>query len=214
MNCFAGGAVVEAGGSVVAHGRQLQAITLLFQAVEKTAHVLPLSSVLLLFFCCISFSLYSGLGDVSFQDPTSSAPLFLFLTLTVHSPLPLTVPLGRFFLFPFGSFSLSSNPPVPLMFMAFPVFFPSLVRFPLFSSCRSLFSFVNSLCLSLFFSPSLLLACWRCGGVFIGQKGAGASLLLPYSSAWGAGLCCPATAPGWQANGWGWHGAAPLVFPS
>jgi hypothetical protein len=36
--------------------------------------------------------------------------------------------------------------------------------------------------------------------------------LPPYSSAWGAGLCCPATAPGWLANGWGWQGAAPLVF--
>jgi len=95
--------------------------------------------------------------------------------------------------------------------MAFLVFFPSLVRFPLFSLCRSLFSFVNSLCLSLFFSL-LLLACWRCGGAFIGQKGAGTSLLLPYSSAWGAGLCCPATALGWLANGWGWHGAAPLFF--
>jgi len=36
--------------------------------------------------------------------------------------------------------------------------------------------------------------------------------LPPYSSAWGAGLYCPATAPGWLANGWGWQGAAPLVF--
>jgi len=122
LNCFAGGAVVEAGGSVVAHGRQLQAITLLFQAVEKATPVLPLSSVLLLFFCCVSFSLYFGLGDVSFQDPTSSAPFFLFLTLTVHSPLPLTVPLGRFFLFPFDSFSLSSNPHSPSLVYGFPGF--------------------------------------------------------------------------------------------
>jgi hypothetical protein len=93
LNCFAGGAVVETGSCVVAHGRQLQAITLLFLAVEKAAPVLPLSSVLLLFFCCVSFSLYSSLSDVSFQDPNPSAPLFLFLTLTIHSPLPLTVPL-------------------------------------------------------------------------------------------------------------------------
>jgi hypothetical protein len=35
--------------------------------------------------------------------------------------------------------------------------------------------------------------------------------LPPYSSAWGAGLCCPATAPGWLAKGWGWQGAASLV---
>jgi hypothetical protein len=85
-DCFAGGAVVEAGGGVVAHGRRLQAITLLFQVVEKEALVLPFSSVLLLFFCCVSFSLCSGLGDVSFQDPTSSVPLLL----NPHSPLSLT----------------------------------------------------------------------------------------------------------------------------
>jgi len=48
--------------------------------------------------------------------------------------------------------------------------------------------------------------------VFIGQKGAGASLLPPYGSAWGAGLCCPATAPGWLANGRSWQGTAPLIF--
>jgi len=33
--CFAGGAVVEAGGGVVAHGRQLQAAVMLFQAAER-----------------------------------------------------------------------------------------------------------------------------------------------------------------------------------
>jgi hypothetical protein len=83
---FAGGAVVEAGGGVVAHGRRLQAITLLFQAVEKEAPVLPFSSVLLLFFCCVSFSLCSGLGDVSFQDPTLSISFFL----NPHGPLSFT----------------------------------------------------------------------------------------------------------------------------
>ena len=149
--------MVEAGGSVVAHGRQLQAITLLFQAVEKTAHVLPLSSVLLLFFCCVSFSLCSGLGDVSFQDPTSSAPLF-FLTLTVHSPLPLTVPLGRFFLFPFGSFSLSSNRHSPSPVYGFPGF--SFLLWSVFlSSVRALLSFpLLILSASPPFSPSLVLS--------------------------------------------------------
>jgi len=93
-------------------------------------------------------------------------------------------------------------------FLPFSLF--SLLSFKLLS-IPPLFSFVNSLCLSPFFSLSRPLACWRCGGVFIGQKGAGASLLPPYSSAWGAGLCCPATAPGWLANGWGWQGAASLV---
>jgi len=33
--CLAGLAAVEAGGGVVAHGRQLQAAVLLFQAVER-----------------------------------------------------------------------------------------------------------------------------------------------------------------------------------
>jgi len=89
--------------------------------------------------------------------------------------------------------------------------FLSLFSHSNFSPSPPLFSFVNSLCLFPFFSLSRPLACWRCGGVFIGQKGAGASLLPPHSSAWGAGLCCPATAPGWLANGWGWQGAASLV---
>jgi len=53
--CFAGGAAVEAGGGVVAHRWRLQTVMLLLQAVEKKAYVLPFSSVLLLFFCCVSF---------------------------------------------------------------------------------------------------------------------------------------------------------------
>jgi len=148
-NCFAGGAVVEVGGGVVAHGRRLQAITLLFQAVEKEALVLPFSSVLLLFFCCVSFSLCSSLGDVSFQDPTTLVPLFL----NPHDPLSFTSQCpSRLVLF----FSLSIHFPspltltVPLLFMAFLVFFPFLVHFPLFGSFPSLFSFFISLCLPLF----------------------------------------------------------------
>jgi len=42
-------------------------------------------------------------------------------------------------------------------------------------------------------------------------KGAGVSLLPPYCCAWGAGLYCPATVPGWLASGCGWQGAAPSV---
>jgi len=34
---------VEAGGGVMAHGRQLQTVTLLFQTVEKEAPALPFS---------------------------------------------------------------------------------------------------------------------------------------------------------------------------
>jgi hypothetical protein len=41
--CFAGGAAVEAGGGVMAHGLRLQTVTLLFQTVEKEAPTLPFS---------------------------------------------------------------------------------------------------------------------------------------------------------------------------
>jgi len=70
----------------------------------------------------------------------------------------------------------------------------------------SLFSLLSFKLLFIPLSPVLAL------GVFIGQKGAGASLLPPYGSAWGAGLCCPATTPGWLANKRGWQGAAPSVY--
>jgi hypothetical protein len=43
-DCIAGGAAVEVGGGVVAHGRQLQAAVLLFQAAEREVPALPLSS--------------------------------------------------------------------------------------------------------------------------------------------------------------------------
>ena len=55
-DCFSSVAVVEAGGGVVAHGRWLQEVMLLFQAAEKKAPALPFSSVLHLFFYCVSFS--------------------------------------------------------------------------------------------------------------------------------------------------------------
>ena len=105
------------------------------------------------------FPFCSDLDGVSFQDPTSSAPLF-FLTLTVHSPLPLTVPLGRFFLFPFGSFSLSSNPHSPSLVYGFPGFLSffgplSSLRFVPFSLFPFFYFFTSS---PLFFSPSRVLA--------------------------------------------------------
>jgi len=139
---------VEAGGGVVAHKRRLQAITLLFQVVEKEAPVLPFSFVLLLFFCFVSFSICSGLGDVSFQDPTSPVPLFL----NPHGPLSFTshYPSRLVLFFPFGSFSLSSNPHSPSLVYGFPGFLSFLVRFPLFGSFPSLFSFFISLHLPLF----------------------------------------------------------------
>jgi len=67
--CFAGGAAVEAGGGVVAHGRRLQTVMLLLQAMEKKAYVLPFSSVLLLFFCYVSFPLLFGFRWCFFPRP-------------------------------------------------------------------------------------------------------------------------------------------------
>ena len=104
-NCFTGGAVVEAGGGVIAHGRRLQAVVLLFQAAEKEALALPFSSVLLLFFFYVSFSFCPCLDVVFFSNPNLFRCQYRFsLTLTVHSHVPLIVPLGLFSL-PFGSFS-------------------------------------------------------------------------------------------------------------
>ena len=78
------------------------------------------------------------------------------------------------------------------------------------SSVRSLLSFPFFIYLPLFPVLLALFAGWRWGG-FIGQTGAGASLLPSYGSAWGAGLCCPATLPGWLASERCWQGAAPLT---
>ena len=69
---------MEAGGDVVAYVRQLQTVMLLFQAVEKEAHVLPFSSVLFLFFFYVSFSFCSDLDGLSFQDPTLSGVSIIF----------------------------------------------------------------------------------------------------------------------------------------
>jgi hypothetical protein len=48
--CFAGGAAAEAGGGVVAHGRRLQTVILLFPAAEREILPLPLSSIFFSFF--------------------------------------------------------------------------------------------------------------------------------------------------------------------
>jgi len=142
--CFAGGAAVEAGGCVVAHGRQLQAVVLLFQAAEREVTALPLSSsvsFVFLFFRCQVVSLFvlSALLFVSLSNP----PLF---RTSSYSFLPLSI--------------------------LFPVF-----------SILSVLSF---------FPPSLVLVLRV---VFIGKRGAGASLSPPYCCSWRAGLSCPATAP-------------------
>jgi len=59
-DCFTGGAAVEVGGGVVAHGWQLQAAVLLFQVAEREVPSLPLSSNVFVFFSFFFF--FSGLS--------------------------------------------------------------------------------------------------------------------------------------------------------
>jgi len=102
--CFASGAVVEAGAGVVAHGRRLQAAVLLFQTVEGKVTALPFSSVCL---PLLSFSV------VSLYPPgllSSFLPRFkLFL------PLRLSLSVVPFL---FGSFSLLGSFSVSLCFLS------------------------------------------------------------------------------------------------
>jgi len=182
--CFAGGSAVEAGGGVVAHGWQLQAAVLLFQAAKREIPALPFSSVFfpllrlrflffLFLFMCVFFNSRSSscFGIVPLPYLSQS------LSFISHSPSPL------FLASPFSFFFFLS---VPFLFVLFFLFSPFLF-FSLSSSCV------------------LVL-----GGIYR-AKGAGASLLPPYCCAWGAGLCCPATTLGWLASGRGWQGAAPPV---
>jgi len=121
--CFAGGSTVEAGGGVVAHGQQLQAAVLLFQAAEREIPTLLFSSV---------FFPFLRLHFLFF--------LFLFLFQYCLSPLALKVPLL------YLSQSLSPVSSFPVFFLLF--FFWSLsFSFFSFSSLRSLFSL--SLCVPL-----------------------------------------------------------------
>jgi len=113
-SCFAGG--------VVAHGRQLQAAELLFQAAEREIPALPFSSVffpllrlrfllfLFLFMCVFFSTLVPLLVLVSSFSLSSYNP----------SPLSLTVPLPCFQLPRFISFFLS----VPFPFVLFFLFSP------------------------------------------------------------------------------------------
>jgi len=123
--CFAGSSAVEAGGGVVAHGRQLQAAVLLFQAAEREIPALPFSGY-------FSFSFCSCLC-VCFSTPVPLLVSVSSLSLISHSPSPLslTVPLPCFQLPHFLSF----------------FFFQSLsFSFFSFSSLRSLFFSLSSSC--------------------------------------------------------------------
>jgi hypothetical protein len=216
--CFAGGAVAEAGGGVVAHGRRLQTVMLLLQAVEKK----------LLFFPSPPFSFSPS---AAFPFPFGLLCIFtgFFFLVCFPFPLILTVPLPfvsspvlsflvRFYPSQFGftggsfCFRFFFLYSLPLFFFFFlpSVTLLSFRSLSLLSAVRFFLSFpLLFLCLSSSFFFRVLAL-----GVFIGQKRAGASLLPPYGSAWGAGLCCPTTAPSWLANGRSWQGAAPLVFSS
>jgi hypothetical protein len=86
--CFFGGAVVEAGGGVMAHGRRLQAAMLLFQAAEREILPLPLSSIFFVLSFSVSFT--SGCPFVlsvlfffffKFPSPVSSFPLIFPFSL-------------------------------------------------------------------------------------------------------------------------------------
>jgi len=154
--CFAGGSVVEAGGGVVAHERQLQEAVLLFQAAEREIPALPFSSVffpllrlrflffLFLFMCVFFNSLSSScFGIVPLPYLSQS------LSFISHSPSPL-FPASPF------SFSFFSFGPFPFRY------FLSLLSVP---------SFVLSL-------PH---ACWR-WVVFIGQRERGRPYCRPIAA--------------------------------
>ena len=97
--CFFGGAVVEAGGGVMAHGRRLQAAMLLFQAAEREILPLPLSSI----FFVLSFS-------VSFTSgcPFVLSVLFFFFLISLPGfKLPLNLSFLSLFRYSlFGHFPL------------------------------------------------------------------------------------------------------------
>jgi len=70
-DCVAGGAVVEAGGCVVAHGRRLQATALLFQAAERERVFLFHSPLVFsFFFLCFVYQ----------RSPLSSRFCFVFVS--------------------------------------------------------------------------------------------------------------------------------------
>jgi len=142
-----------------------------------------------------------------FLSRTQPRPVLVSFFLNPHGPLSFTSHCPSRSAFPpFRFFFLFLYPHSPSLVYGFPGF--SFLFWSVFlSSVRYFLSFCF-----LFLCPFSLLfhVWWRWGG-FIGQKGVGASLLPPYDNAWGAGLCCPTTAPGWLASGRGWQGAAPLT---
>jgi hypothetical protein len=90
---------MEGGGGVVAHGRRLQTVMLLLQAVEKKAFVLPFSFVLLLLFCCVSFPLLFGFRWCFFPRPDLVQSLgLLVVPFGSGSPFLYSLPLFFFFL--------------------------------------------------------------------------------------------------------------------
>jgi len=161
--CFAGGAAVEAGGGVVAHGRRLQTLMLPLQAVEKKG------------FCSSLLLRSPPLLLLRFLSPLVcfvSLLFFLSLSSKPHSPSPVCVFPGSFLFGPFSSLSVWVYwwfllVPVLLSSIHFPFSF-SFFRFVPFSLFLCYFSaslfpfffciFVSSL---RFFLCSSLPFCWR-----------------------------------------------------
>jgi len=109
---------VEAGGVVVAHGRRLPAVVLLFQAAKR--EILPLPLVFFCFFLFFLCFVYQWLSPLSSRFvsknslPGFKLPMFFPSSLYISFPLflfsPSSLPFGSFFSL-FGSFS----PPSPLL---------------------------------------------------------------------------------------------------
>jgi len=104
-DCFAGGAAVEAGGNVVAHGRQLQVVVLLFQAAKREVLSLTLSSSVSFFFllfrlpvvCPFVLPFFLKFPPLFQASPCSFLPLSIFRFLSFYSLRPLSLSVLFFF---------------------------------------------------------------------------------------------------------------------
>jgi hypothetical protein len=141
--CFAGDAAVEAGGGVVAHGRQLQAVARLD--------------------CSLPLVFRFAFSSLPYQASSlSTLPIYVLLNSLPCFKLPHILS----FLSLHSLFSRSNFSPLLNSHSTSPRF-----KLP---------------------PPNVLVL----RAVFIGQRGARASLSAPYCCAWGAGLYCSAMVPG------------------
>jgi hypothetical protein len=97
---------VEAGGNVVAHGKQLQVAVLLFQAAKREVLSLPLSSSVSFFFlffrlpvvCPFVLPFFFKFPPLFQASPCSFLPLSIFRFLSFYSLRPLSLSILFFFL--------------------------------------------------------------------------------------------------------------------